>query len=338
MERKRILLVSVNWIGDCIMAMPSVQAYRVQNPDVEMHVLCRPSLQALWAMQPAVDRVHPVLPNLRSMYSVSRALRGMSLDEVFVLPNSFRSALSAWMLGAPRRTGRAGQGRSLLLTNRLHFPEDVEGGHQMLETLYLLGLDVDSTSRESPRLRVPESAREWVRPRLKESLSWIGLIPGAARGPSKEWPLEHYLKLGQRIVGETDFGVVLFGGAGDRERCASICRELGVKAVNLAGETDLPQWAAALERCSSVVANDSGGMHLAAALGIGVVAIYGITDPGKTGPLGPRCRVIKASGAASREISRHSQEAQARLAAIQPETVWEVLKEQLSERKGGFYA
>jgi heptosyltransferase-2 len=117
--------------------------------------------------------------------------------------------------------------------------------------------------------------------------------------------------------------VLLMGGREDQAACDALAAELGPGAASAAGRTSLPEWAALLRACDVVVANDSGGMHLAAALAVPVVALYGMTNPEQTGPLGPACRVLQEPGPRARDIARDSAEAQKRLAALSPERVYQ---------------
>jgi heptosyltransferase-2 len=151
----------------------------------------------------------------------------------------------------------------------------------------------------------------------------LGLLPGAARGPSKQWPREHFLALAHRWIRELQGGVAIFGSSAETELCGELAAAAGRGAISLAARLDIPEWAAALSLCDVVVANDSGGMHVAAAVGAPVVALFGMTDPARTGPLGPRCVVLQESPTRARDIPRGSPEARKWLAAIQPDRVYE---------------
>ena len=160
----------------------------------------------------------------------------------------------------------------------------------------------------------------------------IGLIPGAARGPSKRWPVEHFATLALLLASQKNASLVLFGTEQEKILCDEIFARVPKNALNLAGQTNLETWAASLRHCDAVVCNDSGGMHLASALGIPLIAIYGMTDPSKTGPLGSKAKVIQDSLARSRDIAEHSHEAEKSLAAIRPERVYEAVQECLNAR------
>ena len=168
---------------------------------------------------------------------------------------------------------------------------------------------------------------------LSPDLPWVAILPGAARGPSKQWPQEHFVAAAQQIAATHPCRFVILGTPSEAALCEQIAGTLGEAAISLAGKTSLPELTAALARCSTVLCNDSGGMHVAAAVGTRVVALFGMTDPGKTGPLGKGHRVMGAEGGThSRDIHRESAEAEACLRSIDPGVVGEVVEDVLKGR------
>jgi len=326
-RRARDLVVSVNWIGDAIMAMPALQEYRRRHPEREIVMLARGIMADVWAMNPCIDRVirYDGRPSLR--HELFATLRQSDFDRAWILPNSFRSAWIPFRAGIPVRIGRAGGCRAPLLTTRI--PIKADHRHQAWEYLQLLVPDFPQASIPAPLLRRPPAI-----PADKFEIPTgpvIGMIPGAARGPSKRWPAGHFITLAGLLIRD-GFSIQLFGGPDDRALCEAIAASAGSRIQNLAGRTTMTEWAALMNRCALVIANDSGGMHLAAALGRPVVALYGMTDPEKTGPLGPRCTILQNSDIRNRAIARDSVEAQKSLASIQPETVYQSAKALLQAR------
>lgn len=315
MIQERILIIGLNWIGDAVMSMPAVQACRAENPTAHITMLVKPYLKPLWAMHPAIDDIQC----LEGMGDTISRIRALKFDKAFILPNSFRSAFIPFAAGIPRRPGLRGQLRSLMLTEII----PLAGGHQSNEYFLIMAPGSVGLVRELPRLNVPEVDFQGLE-------NYAVLMPGAARGASKMWPLEYFEELALRIINATDLHVVFAGGAGDAPACDELAEKLGARTSSLAGKTDLKEWASLLKQSRIAVANDSGGMHLAAAVGVPVVGIYGITDPDKTGPLAQRFRVIQNSGIKARDISRDSELAKQALASIPPEQVFDAVQQLLA--------
>lgn len=331
-NRPRILLVGVNWIGDTLMAMPAVQAWRRRHPEAHLTVLVKPGLAGLWKLHGAPDAILTYRNGLRALVRAARLIRAGRFDQAYVLPHSIRSALVPFLAGVPLRLGLPGTGRRWLM-HRVVQPDRRPGRfHQGFEYADLLVPEEALRLLEPPQLILPPAARAEVtalvgdRPR-----PWLAVMPGAARGPAKRWPTDRFAAVARRWLAERKGGVLLLGGRDDAEVCARMAADLGPAACDLAGRTSLAGWAAVLQAADAVVANDSGGMHLAAAVDVPVVAVFGLTDPEQTGPLGRRIRVVQEAGERRRDIARDSAEAQKRLAAISPERVYQALQDVCGE-------
>ncbi len=321
---RRILICGLNWVGDNIMAMPALQAYRRLHASDEIAVLVKRGMGPLWQMHTAPNRVLAYDDSTPGTFAAGFALRREGFEVCFVLPHSFRSAWIPFLARIPIRRGLPGGARDRLLTEVI---TPSGGEHQQFEYFSLLA--PGEVQPEPPRLTPPPEA-EIEASDLMDALPrpLIGLIPGAARGAAKRWPLDHFIALGRRFARERNAGIVVFGAPGEAALCSHLAQ--ATDGRSLAGRTSLPTWAAAMKQCDAIVCNDSGGMHLAAALGARVVAVYGMTNAAKTGPLGPRARVVQDDGPHQRDIPRESAEAERRLAAIGPDRVYRVATEFLT--------
>ncbi len=332
---KNVLICGLNWIGDSIMSMPALTLFRRQFPSLDITLLVKPSVAALWPMYDRTLEILLVRPGWREMTALRRALRAGEFSRACILPRSFRSALPPWLAGIPRRAGRTGRLRSLLLTERLQ-PAHSSGLHQSYEYLPLLGCRVTEGPLPEPSLTPPGDERSKAHNLLR---AWpyprIGLMPGAARGPSKRWPTHKFKHMAETIVHDWGGSIILMGSATDHGSCAYIAETAPGACLNLAGRTSLPAWAAYLAECDAVVANDSGGMHLAAAVGTPVVALFGITDPSRTGPRGSPCRILQHSARRARDVPRRSTEAAEAMHAIGHEAVAQALLELLPTPPSG---
>ena len=315
----RLLICGTNWLGDSIMSMPALQELKQCCPATHLTLLVKPGMVPLWEMHSAVDRIIPIAQGRGGTRRTVQVLRRQSFDRAVIFPNSFRSALLPFMGGVPRRRGVASHWRTPLLTERRPTRAPGDTSHQAWEYYRLLGLP-EVGKLPAARITPPDPARDEAAQLMGagDSRPWIAMLPGAARGDSKRWPRERFVDVAQGLVQSHGVRMALFGTAAERPACDHIAAAVGDAACNLAGKTSLTVLAAGLARCAAVVSNDSGGMHLAAALGIPVVAIFGLTDPDLTGPLGDANRVIcgASPGQRTRDVPRESPVAAAALRSV----------------------
>lgn len=325
---EHVLLVSPSWLGDSLMAMPALFALRRKAAHLHVTVLAKPAVLPVWGLCPAVNDLIELRTGWRGMRAAIHSVASCGCDFAYVIPNSFRSAWIPFRAGIPGRRGFPGHCRRWLLTEAVRSPAG-GGLHQSIEMFHLLGVEPEDAPAE-PLLSVPEMERQAIVDRFslgtvnRGSLFLAGLFPGAARGPAKCWPMERFAELGKRLVGQCGCRVVLFGSAGDTDACEAVANRIGQGVVNLAGRTGIQELVTLLSLCRVVVANDSGGMHLAAAAGTRVVALYGITDPVVTGPMGKGHVVLMSQGVErSRDIPRRSAAARASLEALSVDSVFD---------------
>ena len=188
---ERILIVGLNWIGDAIMSMPALQACRKENPKAEITLLVKPYLKPLLEMHPVPDHII----GLEKPASMIPALKRGTFDQALILPNSFRSAYLPFMAGIPKRVGLKGMWRHKMLTEII----PLSGGHQSKEYFPILAPESINVTRELPDLDIPESACHSIESLLPFSNPYVVLMPGAARGASKMWPLEHFETLANNL-------------------------------------------------------------------------------------------------------------------------------------------
>jgi len=220
------------------------------------------------------------------------------------------------------------------LTEVVALPGDPGRRHQAWEYMGLVGAAGGDVEPALPGLSIPRDVMERCRERLGgiPGGRWIALVPGAAYGPAKRWPEKHFMTVGRELLAYDEAGIVLLGSSKEAELCVQIAEGVGKGAVNMAGATSLEEFAAFLALCSVAITNDSGGMHLAAAAGTRVVAVFGLTDPVQTGPLGQGHRIVSGEGGSrSRDIERDSVEARKVMESVRPEEVIAAARELLAE-------
>lgn len=303
-EDMRVLVRTPNWLGDIVMALPVFAALRAHFAGDLLAAGVPRAFAPLLSAVPAVDQVVPLhragRRGWRALDAEADALRRGGFDLAVLLPNSFGSAWAAWRAGIPERWGFAAQWRRGLLTRAVPRPgRRTPPLHQVDYYQELVrGLDIDPAAAE-PRLAPPPRLIGCARS-LLDAAGWdqkrpiVGIAPGAAYGYAKRWMPDRYGRVADRLSRELGASVVLLGSAHDRDAGHAIESSLaavdragpGPGVVNLIGRTDLSQLIGVVALCRAFISSDSGAMHLAAALGVPVAAIFGPTDERLTAPVG----------------------------------------------------
>jgi heptosyltransferase II len=291
---------SPNWIGDGIMSLPAIRAHKDRFPDERLAVLAKSYLADIYLNIPEIDEIIPIPDrwSLRSYFSCLRELRKKRFDRGILFTNSFSSALFYRLAGIARLAGYGRDHRGWLLHDR------VPGlGQYTHHQNYYLGI-VGHLAGEKIRgafpatLVVTAPEREWADHWLAEQgirrgTPILAVSPAAAYGSAKAWPPGRFREAIRRWgKSHPEAAVLLLGAAGERPGIAAIAAGLPGRVVNLAGRLDLRRSIAVLSRCRLFIGNDSGTMHIAAALGVPLAAIFGPTEPGRTAPLAERFRLL----------------------------------------------
>jgi heptosyltransferase-2 len=295
-----VLVKEPNWLGDLVISLPALRAVRRAYPEAHLAVLVKQDLAGFFEGVEGIDEViaYAIAAGFRGMvdrWSVIGSVRGRGFDLAVVFPRSFQAALWMATAGVRRRAGAAAQGRTWLLTDAARLPPPTL--HQANDYLALVHetLGIEGSVGDVHLAAAPARTaklRAWLAQRRRGDGPLIALAPAAAYGPAKEWPADRYAALidEARQVGGAE--CVLVGSAVERARCAEIASASRSGGVLAAGETDVGDLVALLSLCAGFAGNDSGAMHVAGALGIPTVGIFGSTRPQRTGPLGPRTRVL----------------------------------------------
>ena len=304
---ENILIRGVNWLGDAIMTLPAIGNLREAHPNAQLTLLTHEKLSGLWKSTSHFDNVLTFSKD-ESPFTVGNRLKSKKFDSALILPNSFRTALECWKAGIPQRIGYSGNWRSKLLTDAIaprptaipmqkRLPLDIEyrlanqlppqifpaRAHHIHQYLHLAKHLGASNEPTAPRLLRSEVAPTFADPQKPHP--YIGLIAGAEYGPAKCWPTDHFIKSANELIAKRQAHILLFGGLGDVETAEKIAESLPKDHhTNLAGQTTLPELVDALATCEVVLSNDSGPMHVAAAVGTPVIAPFGSTSPDFTGP------------------------------------------------------
>ncbi len=286
LKRFRILIRSSNWLGDAVMSVPAVRAIKKGRPDAHVTVLAPEKIVPMWKLISEVDEVLALSD--KSLLSAIRAVRRQPHFDVAILfPNSLRSALE--VLFVPRKVGYRGHGRAWLLNQIVREPRRAgPPEHHAIRFLRIAddcGADVDLTAKID-NFSLTQASN------LKHRTS-LGLCPGAEYGPAKRWLPERFAETAASVSDGSDAKWVLLGTKSDAAIGETIAAKLGDKCVNRIGQTTLDELISDLRDCRVLLTNDTGTMHLAALLGVPVVAIFGSTEPALTSPLGDRHIIVR---------------------------------------------
>ncbi len=316
---QKILIIAPSWVGDCMLMQPMLTRLKQRHPDCQIDVLAPPWTTGLLHAMPEVSQVitnpfpHGAL-QLGARYQLGKQLRAARYDQAIVLPNSLKSALVAFFSRIPVRTGFIGESRYGLLNDarrldKTKLPLMVERFAQLAEA------PARSTPVDTPLLRSDPSAaadgeipRPLANPKLSVSdtqrnstLNKLNLsldkpvavfCPGAEYGSAKRWPASHFAELAQRLH-DKGYAVWLLGSAKDKEHADNIVALCKMECCNLCGKTNLDDAIALLSCAQLVVSNDSGLMHIAAALDRPMIALFGSSSPQFTPPLSSEAHVVQ---------------------------------------------
>jgi heptosyltransferase-2 len=294
----KILIRATNWVGDAIMALPALRVVRSRFPDAEITILARPYVAAIYKNQQICDNMMFV-DEKRDIIS---EIREQKFDKALLLQNAFAAAYFVWRAAVPERIGYARDGRSLLLTKALQVPRSNEiPAHEQFYYLELLRragwLDVlpneTFISLDVPVENQQRCADFLLSSGAKPASFRIAIGAGASYGSAKCWPPDRFAELANQLQAQSGAEVILFGTANEAAVSSAIIAGMRHPPVDLTGKTAIEDLPALLSQCHLFIGNDSGAMHVAAAVGLPVVAVFGPTDPFGTAPVTPRCSIVQ---------------------------------------------
>lgn len=297
---RKILIIGPSWVGDMVMAQSLFMALKADNPEVQIDVLAmewtRPLLQRMPEVSQAIS-----MPISHGVFgwsmrrTLGKQLAKNKYDQAIVLPNSWKSALIPWFAGIPIRTGWQGEMRFGLLNDIRHLDE--EALPMMVQRFVSLAYPA-SESQAAPSYQAPlmqaNPVKQALNPELKPGQRRLILCPGAEFGPAKQWPPEHYAALANQLLAE-GWQVLVLGSKADQATAERIAQNVmeTQQFFNLTGQTQLENAIDLLATADWVVSNDSGLMHIAAALQRPLVVLYGPTSPAFTPPLSDNSHILQ---------------------------------------------
>jgi heptosyltransferase-2 len=343
---ENILIRGVNWIGDAVITLPAIRSIRRTYPEARIDLLVKPWVYDIFKGNPYIDEI--ILYD-KGRLKLIRELRKRHFDMAILLQNAFDAALITWLAGIPERIGYKRDIRGPLLTHAISVDKSTERRHQVYYYLDLLNSIGIKTEDEQPYLHLLYEEREDARELLKKAFGEddespiIGINPGATYGPAKRWPVERFSYLVSRAIEELNARIVIFGSPSEVELANEIINSASrimhhvSRILNMSGKTNLRELASLISACDVFVTNDTGPMHMASALFVPTVAIFGSTDPAITAPFGEGHRVVTKNLPCSPCLKRECPEGHLRcMNEISVDDVLNVLKELLPVNRAVF--
>ncbi|GKS64979.1 hypothetical protein YTPLAS72_22830 [Nitrospira sp.] len=306
---QRILVRVPNWIGDAVMCEPAIRGLRSLFPTAELTILAKPSIAELYTGCSGVDQVlvyddQGSHVGIAGKWVLAGLLRRHHFDLAVLFQNAFEAAFLAWLAGIPRRYGYATDGRVFFLTQPVAVPRPESLVHQVeyyWNMLKPLGVTGDAPL---PTLHVSTDEDRLVDDRLASAgidsaHLMVGINPGSTYGSAKRWLPERFAEVTQRVVRQLEkeagvgIAVAILGGRGEESLGKNIASRLDCRSIVLSGTTTIRELMAVVKRCCLLVTNDTGPMHIAAAFGVPIVAVFGPTDSRTTAPYGQEQAVVR---------------------------------------------
>ena len=335
----KVLIRATNWVGDAIMSLPAIRAVRARFPDAEIAILGRPYVLDLYRQQGIADRLIAYdgsggHAGLSGAEKLATQLRAEKYDIALLLQNAFGAAWMAWRAAIPERIGYNRDGRGLLLTKAIATPKPGEiPAHEKYYYLELLRRagwidslpDVEFISLNVSQAERQRGAEVLLDAGARPHAMRIAVGAGASYGSAKCWPPERFTRALNMLVAQSDVDIVFFGTPAEAPVTAAIIAGLKRSPIDLTGKTAIAELPGVLSQCHLFLGNDSGAMHVAAAVGLPIVAIFGPTDPLGTAPVTLKRSVVQHKPYCSPCFLRRCPTDHRCMAAVTPEMAAEQL-------------
>lgn len=299
---KKILIRGTNWIGDAVMTLPAIASIRMTFPSAEIQMLAKPWVAEVYKLSPDIDKIFLFNEpgehqGIAGKIKLASELNRERFDLAIYLQNAIEAAILGWLARIPLRAGYDSDCRGFLLTHPVRRTKEIKSVYQVdyyLNMVKSLGCKQVSREVTLSASKISDKAEHCLEERGISGIPvLIGLAPGAMYGPAKRWFPDRFGAVAKKLEGIFNSRVIIFGSKGDIEVAQTVQDAIGGTAINIAGQTDLSEAIALISRCSIFITNDSGLMHVAGALGVPTLAIYGSTNPVTTPPPGKNSVIIR---------------------------------------------
>ncbi len=305
---ERILVRVPNWIGDAVMTLPALESLGRRFTGAKITILAKPRVRAVYEQNPFVYEIVDydstgAHSGLKGRMSLARSLKKKKFTKAVLFQNAFEAALITFLARIPERIGYARDMRGPFLTKSIPVTDEIKKRHQVFYYLNIVKeLGGELPKEPVPQIYITEKESELARATLEEAgvgplTAMLGVAPGATYGPAKRWPADSFAETIKELSSDFSMAPVIFGGPDDVDDSEALSKRLAQKDIehlNLTGKTGLREFIAMAAGAKLFISNDSGPMHIAAALGVPTVAIFASTEPELTGPLGKAVNVLCA--------------------------------------------
>ena len=285
------------------MTTPAVRAIRKRFPNAHVSLLAKPWVVPVFENSEHIDQLllyddkgrHK---GILGKFRLARDLKKYHFDAAILLQNAFEAALITFLADIPIRIGYDTDVRQLFLTHAVSCTNEIKKKHQTGNYLNIIHQKKIKEDNRELYLRLNQRDRfQSEKILLDQQLSLddkiVGINPGATYGPAKQWPFDRYARLADKIQTFTKAHIIIFGGPNDRNLGKKISQKMQYRPIDLSGKTSLGEAMALIERCDLFITNDSGLMHVAAALDVPLIAVFGSTNSITTGPLSQNSRIVQ---------------------------------------------
>jgi heptosyltransferase-2 len=284
----KVIIRSPNWVGDAVMCLPSIEYLKEKIPASHIAVVAKDWVKEIFLNHPAVDEI---ISLNKPKNALIKDIRKSNFDTGILFTNSLSSALFFFLAGLKKRIGYKTDLRSLFLTDGIPLPENLDKLHQRDYYFEIVKKMVPGNETpKNPSLylnseEIKNADKILGNMGIKEDFKIVGICPGASYGPAKRWQIERFRALAEQLTRNRKVEVLIFGSNKEKE-LGEIVKQGINNTLNLCGKTTTRELMALIKKCDVFITNDTGPMHIASALDVNVVAIFGPTIPGRTAPLG----------------------------------------------------
>ena len=296
----KILIRGTNWIGDAILTLPAVASIRATYPKAYIAMLVKPWVADIYKLFSDLDEIiiyENKFDNPTGVFRLAQILKEKKFDAAILLQNAIEAAIIALLAGIPLRAGYDSDARGLLLTHRVRRTKEIKKIHQIdyyLEMVKALGcLPVVREMHVETKLNILDSRNVLSKFIPDTGKTIIGIAPGATYGPAKKWFPDRFAAVADSLSKKFSAQVIIMGGKADAETAQEVQKLANTKLVNLSGKTTLREAIYLISQCRLFISNDSGLMHVAGALNVPTVAIFGSTNPTTTAPVGSKSVIVR---------------------------------------------